>query len=133
MKTLSLCSNTNVILEMVSLTESPFERMRGLLGRQSLPVGHAMWFNPCRSIHTFFMQFSIDLIFLDREMVVTDLRFDVKPWNAVIGAKGCYSVLEVQSGWIDQERLTKGTIFIPPNGATNTTLAQREPAMAAAK
>jgi uncharacterized protein len=85
--------------------------MRGLIGRKSLPAGHAMWFVPCTSIHTFFMQFSIDLLFLSRELVVTDVRVDVKPWRTALGPQGAYSVLEAQTGWLDRECLTIGTRF----------------------
>lgn len=110
-KILSLQSDADVYLRTVVLTERPHERMRGLLGRKGLPVGHAMWFNPCVAVHTFFMQFSIDLVFLSRELVVTDVRVGVKPWRAVFGSKGAYSVLEVQTGWLEHDRLTIGTQF----------------------
>ncbi|MFU8779703.1 MAG: DUF192 domain-containing protein [Kiritimatiellia bacterium] len=111
MKTLLLQSDVGVVLETVLQTESPFARMRGLLGRRGLPAGHAMWFRPCRSIHTCFMQFCIDVIFLDKDKVVTDVRIGVKPWRVVIGAPGSYSVLEVQTGWLDDASLAIGTQF----------------------
>ena len=111
MKTLSLQSETDVCFRTVALAEGPCERMRGLLGRKRLPVGHAMWFKPCASIHTFFMHFSIDLVFLSRELVVTDVRINVRPWRVVVGARGTYSVLEAQTGWLPPQCLAVGTRF----------------------
>ena len=42
-------------------------RRKGLLGRRSLPDGQAMIIAPCRAVHTFFMQFSIDILFVSKD------------------------------------------------------------------
>jgi len=110
-KILSLHCGADTVYRVVELTESPFERMRGLIGRNGLPVGHAMWFDPCASVHTCFMRFRVDLVFLSRDLIVTDVRTGVKPWRAVFAANGARSVLEAQTGWLRSEYLQIGTQY----------------------
>ncbi len=43
------------------------KRRKGLLGRDGLAAGDGLWIAPCESVHTFFMRFPIDLVYLDRE------------------------------------------------------------------
>ncbi len=111
MKIISLYCGAATVFSVVELTENPVERMWGLLGRKRLPVGHAMWFDPCASVHTFFMQFPIDLVFLSRSLMVTEVRIGVKPWRAVFGSNGARSVLEAQTGWLRPEYLKIGSQY----------------------
>ena len=111
MKIVGLQSDLAVSFASVALVEGPLERMKGLLGRENLPAGQVMWIRPCASIHTFFMRFSIDVVFLSRDLVVTDVRMGIKPWRAVVGALGSHSVLEMQTGWIDATSITRGVQF----------------------
>ena len=71
--------------------------MRGLLGRKELPSGEGILLRPAGSVHTFFMRFPIDVVFLDRELQVVSLAEDVPPWK-VRGARGAKAVLELASG-----------------------------------
>lgn len=75
----------------------PLQRMRGLLGRRELPEGEGILLRHAGSIHTFFMRFPIDAVFLDREHTVVKVAADVPPWRAV-GQKGARSVLELAAG-----------------------------------
>ncbi len=108
MKSVSLAMGPDVVFENVDLTDSIMERMKGLLGRDTYSPGRAMWFRPCSSIHTFFMRFSIDLVFLDRDMKVVDIRRNVPPCRMVFGRNGAWSVLEVSSGWMDEALIKEG-------------------------
>ena len=56
-----------------------FERMRGLLGRDSLPAGEVWVFPRCRAVHTVGMRFAIDIAFLDRAGRVLSVRPAVRP------------------------------------------------------
>ena len=57
-------------------------RLRGLLGRSRLPDGDALAIEPCTSLHTFFMRFSIDALFLSRDGRVLRAISDLRPWRA---------------------------------------------------
>ena len=52
------------------VARTSFTRMRGLLGRRGLAEGEGLLLQPAGSIHTFFMRFPIDVVFLDREQRV---------------------------------------------------------------
>ena len=71
--------------------------MRGLLGRKSLTRGEGILLRPAGSIHTFFMRFPIDAVFVDREGTVVGVEHDLKPWRTA-GRKGAKAVLEIAAG-----------------------------------
>ncbi|WP_428897944.1 DUF192 domain-containing protein [Parelusimicrobium proximum] len=73
-------------------------RLLGLMGRKSMKHDSAMLLRPCNSIHTCFMRFDIDVVFLDKDNKVVYLREEMKPWRMtplIISAK---SVLELPGG-----------------------------------
>jgi uncharacterized membrane protein (UPF0127 family) len=86
---------------------NPLSRMRGLLGRSSLPAGEAIILEPAASIHTFFMRFGIDVLFLDRSGAVVKVVKDLRPWR-LASAKGARSVIEMAAGSTDGLDLQPG-------------------------
>ena len=60
--------------------------MRGLLGRSEPPEGEGILLRPAGSIHTFFMRFAIDAVFLDRELVVVGIEPQLGPGAPRAGA-----------------------------------------------
>ncbi|HVM16228.1 MAG TPA: DUF192 domain-containing protein [Gaiellaceae bacterium] len=79
------------------LADRPLARMRGLLGRRALPQGEGLLLRPAGSIHTAFMRFPIDAVFLDAELRVVRIASDLPPWRAA-AARGARAVLEVAAG-----------------------------------
>jgi uncharacterized protein len=71
--------------------------MRGLLGRDGLESGEGLLLKPCGSVHTFFMRFPIDVVFLDRELAVVAVSAEVAPWRTA-RARGAKAVLELPAG-----------------------------------
>jgi uncharacterized membrane protein (UPF0127 family) len=71
--------------------------MRGLLGRPRLAVGHGLLLRPARAVHTWFMRFAIDIVFLDRQLTVLATAERVPPWRAE-RCKGARAVLELPAG-----------------------------------
>lgn len=91
-------------LELASTGEA---RRRGLLGRNGFAEGEGLWIAPCESVHTFFMRFAIDLIYLDRQLCVKKVRSNVGPWR-LSGCFSAHSVLELPVGTISASRTVRG-------------------------
>lgn len=92
-------SETGLILaNRVTVASRRLERAVGLLGRNHLEVGEALWITPCHGVHTWFMRFSIDVIAMDAEGVVVDTVAMLKPWRMRLPRPGACSVLELPAG-----------------------------------
>jgi uncharacterized membrane protein (UPF0127 family) len=84
----------------VEKADTTASRNKGLLGRKSLPPEEALWIIPCPMIHTFFMKFPIDAIFLKRDLSVVRVIEDLKPWRVSPWVFAAHSVLELQGGML---------------------------------
>jgi len=73
----------SVLADSVRVADSFWKRLRGLQFSRSMPFGEVLWLKDCRSIHTAWMRFSIDVFFLDEAYRVVDVRLDVQPWRIV--------------------------------------------------
>ena len=102
-----------IVCTQCHLALNPFARMKGLLGRSGLEPGEGMLFRPAGSIHMFFMRFSLDAIFCDRDLVVIDVARGLRPWRTA-SRKGAKVVIEVADGAARDvaagDRLVLGTI-----------------------
>jgi hypothetical protein len=96
-----------VVCARAELADNAWKRLRGLLGRASLLPGEGMLFRGESSIHSAFMRFRFDAVFMDREMRVVGLAADVPPWRAR-GARGTRNVLELAAGEISRTGLAIG-------------------------
>ncbi len=87
----------SVVCEQATIADRAVTRMRGLLGRRALPSGEGLLLRPAASIHTAFMQFPIDVVFLDGDLRVLKHVQRLKPWRtaAALSAK---AVLELAAG-----------------------------------
>lgn len=74
-------------------------RRKGLLGRSGLAAGEGLWIVPCEAVHTFFMRFPLDLVYLDRAGKVKKVREAVAPWR-ISACLLAHSVLELPAGTI---------------------------------
>jgi hypothetical protein len=72
-------------------------RNKGLLGRTSLDADAAMILAPCRAIHSFFMQFAIDVVFVDRDGVAIKIRPALPPWRIAFALRA-FAVVELPIG-----------------------------------
>jgi uncharacterized membrane protein (UPF0127 family) len=79
------------------LADTASRRMRGLLGRRALESDEGLLLRPAPSIHTFFMRFPIDAVFLDRDLVVLKVAGDMRPWR-MAHCKRARAVLELPAG-----------------------------------
>ncbi len=79
------------------VADRPLTRMRGLLGRDGIARGHGMLIRPAPSIHTAFMRFPIDALFLDEDMTVLGISAELAPWR-IASERRARSVLEMAAG-----------------------------------
>ncbi|HXG75285.1 MAG TPA: DUF192 domain-containing protein [Gaiellaceae bacterium] len=86
-----------IVCERVIVADRALRRMRGLLGRRSLREGEGMVLRPGWSIHTAFMRFPIDVVFIDADQVVIKIEHDVRPWRTV-SCRGAREVVELAAG-----------------------------------
>jgi len=84
-----------------------FARARGLLGRKALPAGEGMLFPRTRAVHTHFMRFPIDVVFVDRDGVVVRVVAALAPWRAA-SCRRADAVLELASGECARLRVREG-------------------------
>jgi uncharacterized protein len=99
--------NGEVVCDKCVVADSPVSRLRGLLGRSELRPGEGLLLRPASAIHTCFMRFPIDAVFLDRDWRVVGISGDVRPWRAA-GSRGAKAVLELPAGESSRRGLELG-------------------------
>jgi uncharacterized membrane protein (UPF0127 family) len=101
-----------IVCERCLVAKTPWARMRGLLGRSDLPRGEGILIRPAGSIHTFFMRFPIDAVFLDNDGKVVGIERELPPWRTA-RHRGTRAVLELAAGAAERlqvgERLVHST------------------------
>ena len=96
------------LIRHLCVANQPHTRFLGLMGRSRLEAGEALLIKPCSSIHTFFMRFPIDVVFVDKGSRVVKIAESVKPWRFLLGGKGAHAVLELPSGALASTDLKVG-------------------------
>jgi uncharacterized membrane protein (UPF0127 family) len=99
-----------VLATGLEVANSGSRRSKGLLGRAGLAPGEGLWILPCEAVHTFFMRFSIDLVYLDRKNRVRKTRNAVPPWR-LSACLTAHSVLELVPGTIRETRTQPGDLI----------------------
>ncbi len=92
--------NQRELAENLVAARNIFSRIKGLLGKDSLPPGHALLIKPCNGVHTFGMRFPIDVIFLDRENRVVAVSENLRPNHLSSLHFRAASVIELPAGTI---------------------------------
>ena len=82
-------------------------RKKGLLGRDRLAEGVALVIAPCSAVHTFAMQFPIDVIFARRDGRIIKLRRAVKA-SRIVGAIRAFAVIEMGAGTLERVDIQVG-------------------------
>jgi uncharacterized protein len=89
------------------VADSSATRRKGLLGRPGLAEGEGLWIVPCEAVHTFRMQFALDLVFVDRKLRVKKVKSNVPPWR-VAACLSAHSVIELAAGTILRTKTQAG-------------------------
>ncbi len=99
-----------VVCSRCEVADTPFARMRGLLGRSGLDADAGLLIRPTNSVHTAFMRFPIDVVFFDRDLRVLRIAAELPAWRAAVrrGAKG---VIELPAGAAARAGLREGDVL----------------------
>ena len=101
-------SQNTLIASQAQMATSLAQRTKGLLGRLSLAKNEAMVLKPCSSIHTFFMRFPIDVLFVDRQMRIIRLITNMPPNRLSPIAWASIMAIELPAGKIGQTNTQAG-------------------------
>lgn len=93
-------TRNTVLADAAEVAGTSEQRREGLLKRSGMQAGEGLWIIPCEAVHTFFMKFTIDVLFLNKKKVVVKARRGLKPWR-ISGALRAHSVVELPEGQID--------------------------------
>jgi uncharacterized membrane protein (UPF0127 family) len=86
-----------VVCERCKVADGPVSRLKGLLGKKELPSGEGLLLRPANMVHTWFMRFAIDVVFVDSDLRVVGVTHDAGPWR-LTGRRGARSVIELPAG-----------------------------------
>jgi uncharacterized protein len=90
-------TRNTVLASAADVADTSAKRRTGLLKHKSLEPGEGLWITPCESVHTFFMKFAIDLVYLDKNKKVRKVRHAVPPWR-LSACLFAHSTLELPAG-----------------------------------
>jgi uncharacterized protein len=106
-RTVTVLRERAVVCDRCELADSAWTRLRGLIGRARLQPGDGLMLRPASAIHTSFMRFPIDAVFLDDDLRVLRVREGLRPWRAA-AAPGATAVLELAAGQAARNGLVPG-------------------------
>jgi uncharacterized membrane protein (UPF0127 family) len=86
------------VAEPLELADGFWSRFIGWQFRRRPAPGQGLLLVPCASIHTCWMRFAIDVVFLDQSGIVLAIRRGVRPWRVALAPRGTRAVLELPAG-----------------------------------
>jgi len=121
------------VVARLQVADGFWSRLVGLQFRRALPPHAALLLVPCRSLHTCFVRFPLDVAFLDRHGSVLVIRRNLRPWRVAFAPPDTYAVLEMLAGWTDLqpgetlrlESSDRGTAYPPKLAAFSPDSAIR--------
>ncbi len=100
-------TRNTVLATAAEVADTSAKRRTGLLKHQRLEPGEGLWISPCESVHTFFMKFAIELVYLDKHRKVRKVRHAVPPWR-LSACLTAHSILELPAGTARQTGTQSG-------------------------
>jgi uncharacterized protein len=95
------------LAERVEVAVTRRDRRKGLLGRSGLEPATALIIAPCFSIHTMFMRFDIDAIFVADDGRAVKVVRDMTPWRIAVDPTA-HAVVELAAGSLRDRQVTVG-------------------------
>lgn len=102
----------SVLGEAIEVAATSVQRVKGLLGRDCLADGQGLLFKHASSLHTFFMQFPIDIIFADKNGKVLKVAPEVRPFKLVAAPLRSFFAIELPVGAIEHSQTRPGDHLI---------------------
>ncbi len=93
-----LTKENELILENVAIADRFLLRLKGLMGINKIEDDEGLFIRPCNSIHTYFMKFNIDIIFIDENYKVVEVYKDLAPWKISRIVNNAKFVIEGKTG-----------------------------------
>jgi uncharacterized protein len=100
-----------IIISDCELANTPWTRLKGLLGRANFPSGAGLWIRPTKEVHTFFMRFAIDVVFISKSGVVIKVCSNLKPWRHSGIQFKAHQVLELAAGEAKRLHIVVGEVL----------------------
>lgn len=90
------------IASQLRKADSHWSRLRGLMGTSAsqFPHGSGLWILPCHGVHTMWMHYPIDVLYLDENKIVIHIEENVQPWRITPMRFNSASVIEVRSSTV---------------------------------
>jgi uncharacterized membrane protein (UPF0127 family) len=117
-----------VVASEVEVAHTRATRRRGLLGRNHLDASAALVLSPCVAVHTAFMRFSIDVVFVDRAGTIVRIVHRMAPWR-IAGSRRAHTVIELAGGCASARDLAVGdrlyfaSVAVSADGGVTSTFS----------
>jgi uncharacterized membrane protein (UPF0127 family) len=100
-------TRNTILADKADMADTSEKRRTGLLKHDHLDPGQGLWIVPCESVHSFFMKFTIDLVYLDKNKKVRKVRHRMVPWR-LSACLSAHSILELPAGAVEASKTQAG-------------------------
>lgn len=104
-------SNGEIIAKDVKIANTFWKRFKGLMFTKDLPKGCALLIEPCQSVHTFFMSYDLDILFIDKEGKVVAVEEQMKPGKIGKLVRKAKGVIELPAGTIQASKTEENQVI----------------------
>ena len=100
--------DSKILAQKAGLANNFFSRLKGLLGTKGLPQDEGMILDPCKSVHTFFMHYDLDVIFIDESNTIIGCEASLKPNRFSSYYGKARKAIELPAGTIEERKVRLG-------------------------
>lgn len=111
-----------VLVAKLQVADSFWRRLLGWQFRARVDQDAGLLLSPCRSIHTCWMRFAIDLLWLDQQGVILQVHHRVRPWRIALAPRGAFAVVELPVGRASELKATGISLQLAHDGAETATV-----------
>ena len=94
-------STGKIVTARLTIADKFWPRLVGLQFRRAIPSDAGLLLVPCNSVHTCFVRFPVDVVFLDRNGSVLAVRRNLRPWRVAFGPRKSHAAVELAAGSAD--------------------------------